>query len=344
MTTIDAKPFQTLPAGIAAVPTGSFILPVSVPAVAPASCVVNPTQSIVWGCQIQPFLDYEISIATVPGKDELSNNQINLDFLTEDNEFLPYGAQPPVLNKAKGLRLVVDSENPERGPAWFFQTNYNKLVILPEGALQPPGISKRHTVQHRRGSGRGRGYPSTDEFSVRKGLTQPGEKPWFCFWNGTLLEAFIYVNQTSRAGLKAFPPTSGSSARTSDGYGSPSSSPTGTTTTVASGVPTQSRSQSIYPDMGPPLYPKLVKIEERRVPMGDMHADPYCVQHTANADGTYQPFLDATGKPTTIFIDEVEPQSKSTMQGRSDALTDVKPRGVLHARDDAACGCLWLIQ
>ena len=271
----------------------------------------------------------------MPGKDELSNNQINLDFKKEKNEFLSYGAQPPILYKSKGLRLVNDSQNPERGPAWFFQTNYNKLVILPESALVPPTVSKRHTRHERRNSGRGHG--SSDSFPGRKGLTQPGEKPWFCFWNGTLLETFIYVNQTSGAGLKSLPTSTSGLATPSYGfYG-------GSTTTFASSVPTQSQSQTNYPNLGPPFYPKLVKLEERRVPMGEKYVSPYCVQHVANSDGTYQPFLDATGKPTTIKFDEVEASAKSVMQGRSNALTKVNPRGALHSRDEAACGCLWLV-
>ena len=95
--------------------------------------------------------------------------------------------------------------------------------------------------------------------------------------------------------------------------------------------------------MGPSFYPKLVKMVEKRVPTGDKHVDPYCVQHTANPDGTYQPLLDATGKPTTIQLDELDPMTKSTLQGRSDGFTNAEPGGTLRARDEASCGCLWVI-
>lgn len=330
MTTIDAKPFQTLPPDIAALPTGSFILPATVPAVAPANCVADSTKSMIWGCQIQPFLDYEISISIAPEEDVLSNSEINLEFKKEANSFLPYGAQPPVLKKPKSMRLVNDSQNPERGPAWFFQASYDKIVILPESVLTPPGGLKKRTNQQRRGNGQSRSSSPTDSFKARKGLTQPGEKPWFCYWNGTLLETFIYVNQTSWAGFKSLP--------------SPSSPLPFPTSTLAFSVPTPSRSPSPYTKLGALFYPKLVKMEERRVPMGDKHVDPYCVQHIAIPDGTYQPILDATGKPTTLFLDELEPLTQSTVQVVSDDLAKVKPRGALGARDDTECSCLWLVQ
>src|ERR1700710_1498870 len=118
-TTFDATPLTTLPAGMPPLPTGTYQLPITTPSIAPASCV-NSAQSGAWSCAIQPALPYQIIISNIPGSDNISNSEITMDYFNQSVDFLPYGAQPPILNQAKVLRLVNDSYYPDRGPAWFF--------------------------------------------------------------------------------------------------------------------------------------------------------------------------------------------------------------------------------
>jgi hypothetical protein len=92
---------------------------------------------------------------------------------------------------SKVLNLVIDSQDPSSGPAWFFEMTYDKVVILPPNTFPPSANSKRR--EEERHNDRDQGQP-VGGFTGRKNVLQPGDKPWFCYWNGTLLETFIYVS------------------------------------------------------------------------------------------------------------------------------------------------------
>jgi hypothetical protein len=130
---------------------------------------------------------YTITVSEIPGANsDLDNNEV--DLALGNNSFpgwFAYGSQPPLLPSAQVLSLVTDSQDPTRGPAWFFEFPYDKLVILVEDAFTVPGI-KRDLDD----------LDSNDGASSRKSVAEPGDKPWFCYWNGTLLEAFIYVSNS----------------------------------------------------------------------------------------------------------------------------------------------------
>jgi len=273
----------------------------------------------------------------IPATDDLSNNEIDLAWSNSSMNFVPYGAQPPILNQARVLKLVNDSNYPQRGPAWFFQTPYNKLVVLPEAVLSP-SAGKRSTINYGRDS----------ESTSRKGIAQPGERPWFCYWNGTLLEAFIYVNQTSIAGSQSLSMSSATATATTGAYNQAQSA----TSTYASSVPTggvQSNSYSSGPTADPSwpqLYPKVLKIEERRVPIGDQNISPYCIQNYVNADGTYQPILNSTNQPVTIFLNETEPTTVEPLTSKRTLFASLEERGgdLFERQSSSTCGCVWLAQ
>ena len=251
-TTFDATPLSTTPAGISSLPTGSYSLPITTPATLQNGCLQNSAQSAAWTCQIPQALPYQLDVDAIPGASALQDNEITLDYGNGSMTFLPYGAQPPIVSQAQVMGLVTDVQSPERGPAWFFQVPYNKVVVLPEAALQAPSNSKRQNNPH---------SPSSSSFMGRKGTAQPGQNPWICYWNGTLLETFIYVNQTSSWGA------SSSSSRSSSSY------PTSTATTTSS----QTAQASAYsnPTWLVP-YPKVIKVQERRIPSGLESILPYC--------------------------------------------------------------------
>lgn len=257
-TTFDAMPLTASPTGLSALPTGTYALPISVPSAVQNSCLSNTEQSSAWSCQV-PMSSYTIVITPIAGTSYFHSNEVDLNLGNSTfGGYYPYGTQPPVLLQTQVLNLVTDSQDPGKGPAWFFELPYNKLVIVQEDSLSAPGsvsttgASKRDVEE--------RDHQASD-FMMRKQVAQPGDKPWFCYWNGTLLEAFIYVNQTSSAGSKTT-----STATTSTPY------QTGGSTTSATS--SSSSGSSAEPIWLPP-YPKVMKIEERRIP-GDQSIPPYC--------------------------------------------------------------------
>lgn len=172
---------------------------------------------------------------------------------------------------------------------------------------------------------------------MRKGVAQPGEKPWFCYWNGTLLETFIYVNQTSASGSRQ---ASSSSAAAVTATSTASSSTQPSTGTYSSSVPTSNVQSQGSPYSGqsqvpyfPPSYPRVVKLEERRIPRGSQRVSPYCVQQVVQPDGSTLPFLNSTGQPVTIHLNETQPTSYS----RRDFFLQS-----IYERDSGdKCGCTW---
>jgi hypothetical protein len=149
--------------------------------------------------------------------------------------------QEPIITFNAPSILVTGNDDPIRGPAYFFQKSYDKLVILPESA----SIT-------RRGAG-----------ASGQSIVQPGDLPWFCYWNETLLEVFIYSNVIS---IEA----------------SAASTITFASTTSLANTPLST---------GLSKYPKVIKMENS-VQSGA--PDPYCQQMEISSDGLAVPFL--TGK------------------------------------------------
>ncbi|TVY67467.1 hypothetical protein LSUE1_G008786 [Lachnellula suecica] len=328
-TTFDASPFSSVPTGIPTLPTGTYLLPVTVPSASQSSCIVNTAQSNAWSCSIpQSPTPLEIVVTPIPGSSNpLNSNEV---LLTTNNTMtaFTYGAQPPIINYQQVLKLVTDSEEPQNGPAWWFQVPYNKLVVLRETDLT--ATSSKRDIEERQGGGSGN-WHDTGDF-MRKGVAQPGDKPWFCYWNGTLLETFIYVNQTSAAGSQQ-----SSASAMSATASTTSKSATGT---YSSSVPTSSTQGPGFQYSGasqftpqPPAYPKVVKLEERRIPQGTQSIAPYCVQHTVNSDGTTSPLMNSTGQPVTISLNETEPASYTRR--------DLPGRNLFDRQAVDKCGCTW---
>jgi len=327
-TTFDATPFTAVPTGISVLPTGTYILPVNVPSASQRSCLVNSQQSNAWSCSIPPPpAPLQIVVTAIPGNNGLNNNQAVLTYGNNTLLSFAYGAQAPVISYPQVMKLVLDSEEPEKGPAWWFQLPYNKMVILREN--DPATINSKREIVEERGWGAG-------DF-MRKGVAQPGERPWFCYWNGTLLETFIYVNQTNAAGSQQ---ASSSAAAALTATSTASGSTQASTGTYSSSVPTSNvqsqgssySGQSQIPYF-PPSYPRVVKLEERRIPRGPQRISPYCVQQVVQPDGSTLPFLNSTGQPVTIHLNETQPTSYS----RRDFFLQS-----IYERDAGdKCGCTW---
>ncbi|PVH83080.1 hypothetical protein DL98DRAFT_513375 [Cadophora sp. DSE1049] len=327
-TTFDATPLTASPTGLPDLPTGTFALPISAPSAIQNSCLSNTQQSAAWSCSI-PMTSYTIVVTPLVGAgSELANNEVSLSLGNNTfGDYYAFGTQPPILNQDQVLNLVTDSQEPGKGPAWFFEMPYNKIVILPEAALTPPAANSK------RGNGAKEEGKPPGGF-MRKNVAQPGDRPWFCYWNGTLLEAFIYVNLTSSAGRSASTSPVSATASVTSSYGS---SVPSATAAPSSG---SSESGSAQQFKFPPAYPNVLKIEERRVP-GPQEIPPYCVQHIIDDYGAANVATNSTGQPVIIYLNETDSSVISEMESKRsyhDQESGLSTRDL----DSVACGCVWL--
>jgi len=360
-TTFDATPMTASPTGLPALPTGDFQLPITAPAIKQQGCLLDSAQANSWSCQIAMSTPYQISISGVAGaSSNLANNEVDLSYGNMSfSGWYAYGAQPPMVMSPQVLNLVIDSQDPAQGPAWFFEMTYDKLVILPENAFTTGSSSNR---KRKEPHVHDRDHPFKS-FENRKNILQPGDKPWFCYWNGTLLETFIYVwcldprvrecqltysqaNKTSSAGNRLLSSTmTGAAASTSTRADQ-------TTSTFASSVPTNiqtsgssySGSSGNYQNPYVPPFPKVLKIEERRVPRGNAAVQPYCIQKIMDANGNPQPYLNQSGQPSIVYLNETAPSAVSQIPDKRDVqqYVDQKARDLTERQDASSCGCAWI--
>lgn len=276
-------------------------------------------------------------------------------FSASTNNTINYGTQVPQTGFSPFL-TVQDNDDPSRGPAFYFQAFYDKVVVVPETDLPQSSSQKR----------------SADPYIKPQWMTRnqvaPGDKPWFCYWNGTFLEGFVYANNytgsagsqsssTSPATSTAFSSSYSSSATSGGGsssgpqqtstpppytssysappYTSSYSAPPYTSTYSAppSSTPAPARrfmerQADSYGELTPFGY--IVKIEERRI---QDSPSPYCVKMQLLYDGTANFAPDDNGNPITITLSENDPgysayQSAGLTKKRSDTVA-------------GGCHCQW---
>jgi hypothetical protein len=95
-----------------------------------------------------------------------------------------------------------------------------------------------------------------------------------------------------------------------------------------------------------PCYPKVIKIEERRISSEDGNPPPYCVQQYITGDGQARPFIDANGHTVTINLNETEPPIPPPLARRNPAFDEL-PGYDLKLEERASttsCGCAWMSQ
>lgn len=142
---------------------------------------------------------------------------------------------------------VHDMDETEQTPALYFKTQYDKLVVLPEDVLD---LSSNKIK--RDSNGRPPGW-----FEGQVAL--PSEKPWFCFWNDTLLEGFIYPNKAHQ--VRPLPSYSASTSYSTPAWAAtmtaaPSQTIT-TTLTMSTTTATYTGPASAFPKWLHDKYPKF---------------------------------------------------------------------------------------
>ncbi|KFY85923.1 hypothetical protein V500_08022 [Pseudogymnoascus sp. VKM F-4518 (FW-2643)] len=271
-TTVDATPLASLPTGLPTLPTGTFSLFLGTADESQALCLSNSAQVPAWSCDMPPA-SLQVTIADL-GIDapKTSNHAFSLKLPDGAQKGFSYGTQPPVFRPKNVMTLVSDADDPHLGPAWFFQVNYDKVVILPEEVITVPAATKRRrgeddttataspppatntdaasptspstatststptasapaTNNNSGGSSSGGWVPPPGTYP-RHNVVLAGSTPWFCYWNGTLLEAFVYPNATSIASQK-WASSYGAVPTTASGYGKRSAGATPTESSSA---------------------------------------------------------------------------------------------------------------
>jgi hypothetical protein len=265
----DYSTMTSTPTNLMAVPTGHYLIPATMRNCSRMCVEGSSDMAKAWSCMNKPN-DFEVYV-------EGDNHEHSIIFVDDGpTSTFTYGAQPPYLpTPTQSLAMAMDTSDPGLGPALFFYSFFNKLIILPDDTFTSSSVSKRSYVD---------GDSSIIEsFLDRKQTAQPGEKPWFCWWNGTMLEFFLYVNQTTTD-------TSSGSTATTD-------------SSMAASTATGSSSTKRSADAAD--YPRKIKIEERRDYSGA--TPPYCQQMQVMDNGQVVPLANQI-----IDVKEREPTATTT--------------------------------
>lgn len=253
-----------------------------------------------------------------------------------------YGLQTPDL-PAQALQLVLDLDYRAYGPAFHFQSRYDKLVILrPEELNTFGGVAKRQDPTLRQ------------RFQVK-----PGDLPWYCYWNQTYIEGYIYAEDNSTAASFTFPTAapSGSPSVSYDMAGflatastaavpSTGTLPASSASVTATPAPVARRdaqSDAAAPPRMPP-YPRIVKIEERRLPNSPQ---PYCQQMVLLDNGKIAPATYGNNDfPKKILLQESDPTYAEYYAVQATATGNSKRESGVQRRTDPsdACHCQWMFK
>jgi hypothetical protein len=247
-----------------------------------------------------------------------------------------YGPQAPVVPEQK-LMWVTDLRDPGRGPALHFQTAYDKVVIFEGSSFPAPEwqaqkrdtesvFDKRHDTM-----------PADQGQHNHRFANSPGETPWYCYWNQTFLEGFVYIQQpvhgaetqqyavsTSMIMSKIIMSTATVASMHSLSLATPTTfvrAPIATSTSIpqqqlqprATSLPmppapavTQAHAAVVAAPATqatppPSRFPFIVKLEERRLP--NPAFTPFCQRMRVLADGRTIPLTD-NGNPVVEFLRE----------------------------------------
>ena len=365
----------SVPTNLAELPLGNYsiVIPPSMPFT--SLCIVDKVHLASWSCAM-PAVSLHLSISSIPHAKNTTNKRIHLRYPNDGLNTWAYGTQPPDIDETKVLNLVRDYDDPDYGPAWFFQVPYAKLVVLNENTFAGlfDGNPESDFTEEQLEANQKR-----DPDRRRKGVAQAGDKPWFCYWNGTLLEGFIYPNTTSDAGdvqmAASLSAEAAEATATTSSYGPArrhAFAPRGAewlktelrvAATATSGFEVKVREvepkETILSQR--PRYPKVVKLEERRMPRMDGYDQPYCVQMEIGADGVSKSaVLDEYDIPRVIRVSE---RSSDALRKRGvrwkdggvvsegahtpdEVAKSLEHVGYLRERRDLPdeCHCIWMVE
>lgn len=344
-TLFDASPIPT-PTSLSSIPTGSFALPLGIAQESSKNCLKVVNQLSAWSCKMT-FAPLVLTVNNTGGRaGQSALPMASIAPLPSPDKSIQYGIQPFKIARTP-LQLVLDLDFKVYGPAYHFSALYDKLVVLGQGEF---AAGAAVGTQQRR--------DDKDKFRHRFQV-MPGDTPWFCYWNQTYLEGYIYVEDNSTAATFTNFPTAWPSGPFSSSLPLQTAPATATAKGPSVGPspaqptrpPTVRKDEIPYPRYTP--YPRIVKIEERRLPGSPQ---PYCQQMRLLDDLNLVPAVDGAGTPIRIFLTEEDPSFQEFLQpGSSSATATATTASGLSRRSDLvnlerredppdACHCQWMFQ
>ncbi|KAL2203026.1 hypothetical protein CC79DRAFT_1194800 [Sarocladium strictum] len=316
----EVIPYTVLPGDLDEIRIGRYTLPPLDKDEAPRKCFNNSLEFNAWSCDI-PSLFYFIDITQIKNASKLAQYDLKLNAFNKTAASFIWGSQPPSVPKAIPLKLVNDTFDMGRGPAWWLNVTYNKTVIVPENNFPLPERRLKRGWDYDE-------YPASYFDPTQLGRASRsavvGDKPWICTWPDTTLEIFIYPNVNASLAV-------------------PENDPNDDIPDYEQ--PTPENSSEL-----PPAYPKAVKFLERRL-SGDPDSTAACRQVIIAADGSsYDELYDSNGKPIRVeIIETASAWEEQAVANQKRQVTrewfDSKESHHSLARRDAqeltSCGCLW---
>jgi hypothetical protein len=340
----DATPIPT-PPGLGLLPTGAFSLPLGIPQESNPGCLTQANQYSAWSCKLT-FAPLIVTINNTSANDGPRQVASMRSGGSVPDGSILYGLQTPDL-ALEPLQLVLDLDYKAYGPAYHFAARYDKLVILrPEELDAGSGIRTRQN----------------DKNFLQRFQVRPGDLPWYCYWNQTYIEGYVYVEDNSTAASFASFPTqlpTGSPTASFDTSSflamyATSTSSTGTRSaqTISAGVsatPSPALRRDAQAQNDPPAppripaYPRIFKIEERRLPDSP---PPYCQQMVLLDNGKIAVAPNGNNGPKKIQLQAVDPTYDEYYAAQATAASNSR-RGVsVGRRSDPSdsCHCQWMFK
>ncbi|KAF2445169.1 hypothetical protein P171DRAFT_290541 [Karstenula rhodostoma CBS 690.94] len=332
-TLFGATPIAT-PSSLPGLPTGQFSLPLGYAQESSPGCLLLGNQYSAWSCKMS-FAPLQVLVNSTT-----DSYQVSLQTWVAPDGSIQYGLQPPVVPPST-LQLVSDLDYRGYGPAWHFSGRYDKVVVL-----QPDEFAAGANIRKRDDD------PDKPSFRHRFQV-MPGDNPWYCIWNSTYIEGYIYVTDNSTAASMTNLPT----PNPSDPFNG-MMTPTATVavsfleTSLPSTTPPPTKRTPQQPDNGsnfrfPFPYPRIVKIEERRLPGAPQ---PYCQKMQLLDNGRITPASGSNGGNVIVWLQESDPAirefSGALSSPPSSSTENTKARRQQGRRSDPsdACHCQWMFQ
>ncbi|KAK4505299.1 hypothetical protein PRZ48_003262 [Zasmidium cellare] len=280
---------STSSAGPTFIPTGTGALALSAAKESSATCLTQRSQQVAWDCNLTPDSRLALALQRSPTSSGSLSAKVLYD---SDYTGIQYGAQAPSMNTSLGqIMTVVDLDDESYGTAFHFQQTYDKVVAVPENAITTS------TSKSRRLKRRDADQPN-EQLHKRGQVASPGSRLWFCVFNETLIEAFIYLDKPSQPTTSTSSvPLSTTNLIATETAIVTSSDPSRTITVTPNPTTTTPNPWSTLPS-----FSRVVKLEERRIANSSTQA--YCQKYQILEDGSANWIADSNGQPIIVQLEE----------------------------------------
>jgi hypothetical protein len=184
-----SSPLFPATSGQPSLPTAAFNLSISSPSTLSNRCFGNINEIHAWGCDITPS-PFSMNLTRTSDQDS--------SYLLSLGRSLPsaieYGMQQPIINITRRGTLVTVLNDSQRGLAYLFRGVYDKIVVLQSTLLNETLASKKRD--------QGEVLTSDRRFNnilAERQRGEPGfallEIAWFCYWNATSINVYIYPQE-----------------------------------------------------------------------------------------------------------------------------------------------------